>query len=71
MSRRCRAAGLPAIALVGAIEPDAASLLDQGLTAFFSLCDRPMTTTDAIKQAARLLESLAENVVRMHRASRS
>jgi len=68
VSRRCRAARVPAVALVGAVGPGASLLLDQGLTAYFSLCSRPMPESEARQNAAALLEELAYNVVRLRRA---
>ncbi|HEX4334922.1 MAG TPA: glycerate kinase [Polyangiaceae bacterium] len=64
ISARCHARGVPVIALAGAVSGDVASLLERGLTAYFSLCDRPMSERDAMRDAGPLLESLAFNVVR-------
>jgi glycerate kinase len=65
VSRRCKAQRIPVVALVGAVGPGAAAIHDEGLTAYFSLCDRPMLEHDAREQAATLLETLAYNVVRL------
>lgn len=62
---RCSARGVPVIALVGAIAQGAESLYSGGLTAYFSLCNRPMSERQAVREAAELLDHLAENVVRL------
>ena len=70
VARAARAAGVPAIALVGAVGEGARLLRDEGPTAWFSLCDRPLPPDRALRDAAPLLESLAEQVVRCFDASR-
>jgi glycerate kinase len=64
VSARCAARGVPVVALVGAVAPGAESLYAHGLTAYFSLCDRPMSEAEAVRDAPALLEHLAENVLR-------
>lgn len=66
--RRCKAARVPVVALVGAIGSGAEALHEEGLTAYFSLCDRPMPAREAKERAAILLEALAHNVVRLKMA---
>jgi glycerate kinase len=68
VSRRCKAQRVPAVALVGSVGPGAPAILDEGLTAYFSLCDGPMHESDAKERAAPLLETLAYNVVRLQRS---
>jgi glycerate kinase len=70
VSRLGKAQRVPVVALVGAVggtEPPPI----HGLTAHFSICDRPMPEHDAIRDAARLLETLTTNVVRAVRALRA
>ncbi|WP_169973178.1 glycerate kinase [Tautonia rosea] len=62
--------GCPVLALAGSIQPGAEALLDQGLSAYFSLCDRPMSLEDAIAHAASLLERASEQAVRAFLAGR-
>jgi glycerate kinase len=64
VARRCRARGVPAVALAGAIGAGAESLYALGLTAYFSLCDGPMLEHEAMTRASPLLESTTANVVR-------
>jgi glycerate 2-kinase len=61
---------VPAIALAGAIGPQAERTLEHGLTAWFSLCDRPLSLAEAIAQGDDLLAALAANVIRTFRAAR-
>lgn len=68
--QRARAANLPVVALVGAVGEGATELHDRGLTAHFSLCDRPMTEGDAMSRAAELLAALTTNVVRLFAEAR-
>lgn len=63
--------GCPVIALAGGIQPGAEVLLDQGVSAYFSLCDRPMSLDDALSHAFPLLERAAEQAVRAFLAGRS
>jgi glycerate kinase len=65
VTARCAAREVPAVALVGAVADGAESMYARGLTACFSLCNRPMSEADAVRDAAALLEHAAENVVRV------
>ena len=64
VSGRCKARGIPAVALVGAIGPGVAALEELGLRAYFSLTEGPTTEQDARAHAAPLLARLAEDFVR-------
>jgi glycerate kinase len=64
VARRCRARGVPVMALAGAIGAGAESLYDLGLTAYFSLCDGPMAEREAMTRASELLEAATSNAVR-------
>jgi glycerate 2-kinase len=61
---RAAKAGVPVIAIGGAIFDDAAMLYKQGLTSMFSICDRPMTLEQAISDADHLVEKATERIVR-------
>jgi glycerate kinase len=62
--KRCRARGAPVVALAGAIGPGAEELCELGLTAYFSLCDGPMSEREAMTRAPSLLEALTSNLLR-------
>ncbi|MEW4567520.1 glycerate kinase [Tautonia sp. JC769] len=63
--------GCPVLAIAGGIQPGAEVLLNQGVSAYFSLCDRPMSLAEALEQAPSLLERSAEQAVRAFLAGRS
>ena len=70
VARIARSLGIPAIGIAGTIGPGAACVLDQGMNAYFSLCDRPMSLGSAIADAGPLLTKAAESVVRLFLAAR-
>lgn len=65
VGRICRAAGVPCIALVGSVGAGADQLLSDGVTAYFSICDRPMPMETAQQNAGPLLKAAAAHCVRM------
>jgi len=66
VARRAQAAGKPCIALVGAIKEQADELLaPYGLTAAFSITDRPMDIDNAMRNASTLLSDSAERIARL------
>jgi glycerate kinase len=64
----CREAGVPCVALAGAIENADRLLGRDGLTAAFSICNRPMTLEDSMARAAGLLSDAAAGVLRVARS---
>jgi glycerate 2-kinase len=65
VARRAAARGVPVVALGGGI---AADVTDRDFPAFagmFSICSRPMSLQDAMRDARQLLEAAAERVVRL------
>jgi len=70
VSRVARMRGCPTLAVVGAVGPGASAVFGEGIEAYFSLCDRPMTLDDALANAAALLERASEQAVRAFRAGR-
>jgi glycerate kinase len=64
VARLCREAGVPCIALAGSIGDGADRLLSEGLTAYFSICDRPMTLDEACRDVRPLLTRAAANALR-------
>jgi glycerate kinase len=65
VSARCRARGVPVVALVGAVGEGARAVYERGLDAVFSICNRPLSDSEAHARAPELLENVAENVVRL------
>ncbi|HWE01536.1 MAG TPA: glycerate kinase [Tepidisphaeraceae bacterium] len=63
VARLCRDLGVPCIALAGSLGSDLQGARAEGLTAWFSICDRPMDMADALREAPILLERLAENTL--------
>jgi glycerate kinase len=68
LARRAQARGRPVIALAGTIGPGAFEVLDEGVTAIFSLCTHPMVASEAMSRAAELLEAAASQATRAFRA---
>ena len=64
VSRLARSFGCPTLALAGAIGPGAEDVLLEGIDAYFSICPRPISLDDAIRNAAGLLEDAAEQATR-------
>lgn len=71
VARAARARGVPCLALCGAIGRGAEAVLAEGVAAYFSLCNRPMTLDAALADAATLLADAAEQAVRAFLAGRS
>jgi len=61
----CRQLGVPCVAIAGSVGEGASNMYGQGLTAYFSICDHPMTLEQAIAEAPILLQRSTENVVRL------
>jgi glycerate kinase len=63
VARLCKELHVPCIALVGAIAEGADAVLREGVSAYFAICDKPMTLDDALHDAPRLLTNSAANVL--------
>jgi glycerate kinase len=59
---------VPVIGIAGAVEEPIDALFGQGFTAIFSIANRPMDLKQAMLDAAPLMESTAEQVIRLLRA---
>jgi glycerate 2-kinase len=70
VARLARSLGVPTIALAGTIGAGAEAVLGQGIDAYFSLCDGPMSLDDALAHAGPLLERAASQAVRAFLAGR-
>ncbi|HSO18722.1 MAG TPA: glycerate kinase, partial [Desulfosarcina sp.] len=64
VARAARAAGVPCVAVCGAIGDGIASLRAIGIDAVFCICDRPMPLADAMRRTPELLERCTEQVIR-------
>ena len=56
---------IPIIALAGSVDISAATMQKLGLTAAFSICDRPMSLQEAMASTEKLLARTAEQIVRV------
>jgi glycerate 2-kinase len=56
---------IPCVALVGSIGAGAEMAKNEGLTAYFSIVDRPMTLAESMIHAPELLTNTAEFVTRL------
>jgi glycerate kinase len=70
VARLAHSLACPTIALAGTIGPGAEAVLEQGVSAYFSLCPGPITLDQAISQAERLLESVSAHAFRVFLAGR-
>jgi len=68
VARRAAAQGVPVVALGGGIAPDVADSDFPAFAGMFSICSRPMTLAEAMRDARPLLEAAAERVVRLFMA---
>jgi glycerate kinase len=65
VARVCRELGVRCVALVGSVGEGAERAIDEGLSAYFSICDGPMSLDEAMRDAAELLARGAKNLVRL------
>ena len=70
VGRLARSLNCPAIALAGSLGDGVAKVLDEGIDAYFSICNTPMSLQDAMANGAPLLEAVAEQAVRGFLAGR-
>ncbi len=61
---------IPVVALAGAVEPDAEVLHDMGVTALFSIIEKPCSLEYAMAHAAELLQRATERIVKLWITSR-
>jgi glycerate kinase len=66
----CRELGIPCIAIAGALDIDSTQSAEAGLTAAFSICPRPISIEQSMRDAATLLASTTARVVATCRAAR-
>ena len=69
VARRATAHGVPVVALAGGIAADVSCRDFPAFAGMFSICSRPLSLDDAIRDARPLLEATAERVVRLFTAA--
>jgi glycerate kinase len=67
VARRAATRGVPVVALAGGIEADVTHADFPDFAAMFSICSRPMSLEQAMRDAGPLLAAAAERVVRLCR----
>jgi glycerate kinase len=65
VSRLCKEMNVPCVALVGSIGEGAERSKEEGMSAYFSIMNRPMTLADSMINAPELLTTAAEFVTRL------
>jgi glycerate kinase len=70
VARAAKEAGIPCIAVCGAVGERIDELYDRGINAVFSLCKGPQTLESAMQDAFNLLKNAVEQVVRTFLAGR-
>lgn len=66
VARRSRALGVPCVVIAGTVLPSADILHGEGVAAYFSILNRPMTLQEAMEGAAELLENQTAEVIRLY-----
>ena len=64
VGREAQKAGIPVVGLGGMVDHDIDNLYEIGLTAFFSICNQPMSLEKAMTDAAQLIEVVTERIIR-------
>lgn len=65
VAKIARCYDVPVVAITGADHTTTDAMYDLGVTAIFTLPDKPMDITDALESGAILTEKVAENVMRL------
>lgn len=65
VSRLCKRLNVPCVVLAGSIGEGTEQVLEQGITAYFSICDQPMTLAEAMSRAPELIAGTAANIARL------
>lgn len=71
IARRARERGVPVVAIVGTVGKGAAVNHEVGIDAYVSILQEPCTIEDAIERAPELVETCAEDVMRIVMVGRS
>ena len=65
LGKRCQRAGVPLIAIGGGVSPEAAPLLEKGITAILSATSQPGPPPSTAAEAAQRLQTAAANACRL------
>lgn len=71
VAKVAKAFGAPVFCLSGGLGHGADDVLNQGIDAVMSICDRPLSLEECMRDGAALIEAGAERLCRIVRASRS
>lgn len=69
VAQRARSLGVPVVVVAGSVLPSADVLHGEGVTAYFSILNQPMTLKEAMERGADLVENQAAQVVRLFTAT--
>ncbi len=65
VAKRVKNHNIPVIVVAGSLGPGAKKVLDKGIDAYFSIIDKPDNLKAVIKRSSELLESTAEQIIRI------
>ncbi|QEH37000.1 Glycerate 2-kinase [Aquisphaera giovannonii] len=71
VSRLARSLGIPTFAFAGDLGEGVEAVLEEGITAYFSICPGPIALEDAVRRGAELLERAGAQAIRAFLAGRS
>lgn len=70
VGRRAKKLGVPVVVIAGSVLPDAEILHGEGVSAYFSITNQPMSLKEAMDKGAMLVENQAAEVVRLFNVGR-
>ena len=65
LGKRCQRAGKPLICIAGSLGKNFEEIYQQGVTAAFSILNKPMSLQEAIDNSEKLLHATAESIFRI------
>ncbi|NLJ74787.1 MAG: glycerate kinase [Firmicutes bacterium] len=65
VGRQCKKLGVPVVVIAGTVLPDAEPLHAEGITAYFSIMNQPMSLEQAVNRTAELVERQVGEVMRL------
>ncbi len=71
IAKRCKKFNKPLICIVGCVGDDAEPLYDTGVTAIFSIINKPMDLSQSIENATELYSAAAKNIFRLLKTNMS